>query len=213
MGARAQTCKGADERRLAHAGAVDVRERVNDRASADVGVANDAVRAHAHLVAQAHVAFKNAADIDLNVLPAAQRAAHVQPRWVGQAHAVIHQLVGLRPLIATLQVSQLMWTVNTKHFGLTGRKRADDGHALRHGHGHDVGQIKLALHVVVLERHHPLGQQRRGRRHDAAVDLAYGTLRGCGVFVFDDAFNVARFALARTAQNSPVACGVTQFDG
>jgi hypothetical protein len=64
-----------------------VGEGVDHRAGRDAGVADHAVRADAHAVAQHDLALEDAADVDLHVLAALQRAAHIESRRVGQAHA------------------------------------------------------------------------------------------------------------------------------
>ena len=83
------------------------RERMDHGAGADARIADHAVRADAHAVAELHLAFEDAVDVDLDVAAAGQLAAHVEARRVGQAHAGLHQRVGLRALQAALQVGQL----------------------------------------------------------------------------------------------------------
>jgi hypothetical protein len=63
--------------------------------------------ADAHAVGQRAPAFEDAADVDLHILPQLQRAAQVEARRVGQAHAGFHQRLGLAALEAALQVGQL----------------------------------------------------------------------------------------------------------
>ena len=94
-------------------------------------------------------------------------------------------------LEATLQVGELHRAVHAQHLGVAGRLGGHHRHAFRHRHGDDVGEIELALHVVVLQRHDPAFQRCCGRRHDAGVDLANGTLRLARVLVFDDAQHLA----------------------
>jgi protein-disulfide isomerase-like protein with CxxC motif len=81
------------------------------------------VRADAHAVAQRDLAFEDAADVDLDILPQLQRAAQVEARRVGQAHAGLHQRVGLAALEAALQVGQLQRAVDAQHLGLVGGHR------------------------------------------------------------------------------------------
>jgi hypothetical protein len=95
--------------------------------AADAGVADHAVRADAHAVAQRDRAFEDAADVDLDVAAAAQRAAQVEARRVGQAHAGLHQRLGLAALEAALQVGQLQRAVDAQHLGLVGRRLATTG--------------------------------------------------------------------------------------
>ena len=183
-------------------------EGLDLHACRNVGIADDAVRAHRDTVAQAHLAFEDTADVDLHVLAATQNAPHVDARWVGEAHAGVHQNIGLHALVAAFEIGQLMRAVHAQHFGLACRSDADHGNAFGHGHGHDVGEVVLALHVVVAQRHDPAREHGRGCGHDAGVDLADGALRHARVLVFDDALNVA----ALVAQHAAIAGGVAQLN-
>ena len=58
-------------------------------------------------VAELDLAFEDAADVDLDVAAAAQRAAHVEARRVGEAHAVGHQPLGGAPLQPPLEFGEL----------------------------------------------------------------------------------------------------------
>jgi hypothetical protein len=128
-----------------------VGEGLDLRAGSDVGVADHAVGADAHAIAQADAAFEDAVDVDLDLAAAQQLAAHVQPRRVGQAHAGLHQRLGAGALEAALQVGQLHGAVDTQHFGLVVGLGGHHRHAFGHGHGDDIGQVVLALRVVVLQ--------------------------------------------------------------
>ena len=77
-------------------------------------------------------------------LPQMQRAAQVEARRVGQAHAGLHQRLGLGALVAALQVGQLQRAVDAQHLGLAMAPRGHHRHAFGHGHRHDVGQVVLA---------------------------------------------------------------------
>ena len=68
---------------------------LDHRAGGDARIADHAVRADAHAVAELDLAFEDAVDVDLDVAAAAQLAAQVEARRVGQAHAGFHQRLGL----------------------------------------------------------------------------------------------------------------------
>ena len=73
----------------------------------------------------------------------------------------------------------------------------------------NVGQVVLALGVVVGQARQPGRQQARGHGHDAAVDLGDGALGLARILVLDD----ARYAAIGCAQDAAVASGVGQLDG
>ena len=86
----------------------------------------------------------------------------VEARRVGQAHAGFHQRFGALALVAAFQVGQLQRAVDAQHLGLAGRGRGHHRHAFGHRHRDDVGQVVLALCVVVLQRHHPARERAVG---------------------------------------------------
>jgi hypothetical protein len=137
-----------------------------------------------------------------------QCAANVEARRVGQAHAGFHQRFGPGALAAALEVGQLHEAVHAEHLGVVLRRRGHHRHALGHRHGDDVGQVVLALHVVVLQRRDPALQRCGGRGHHAGVDLANGALRRTRVLLLDDGAH--GLALAHDAA---VATGVVEHQG
>ena len=188
--------------------AVDVGERMDHRAGTDDRIADHAVRADAHAVGQLDAPFEHAVDVHFDVAAAQQLAAQVEAGRVGQAHARVHQLLGPRALVAPLQLGQLARAVDPQHLGVAARMRGDHRHAVGDGHRDDVGQVVLALRVVVAQAAEPALERRGGRGHHAGVDLADLALRRRRVLVLDDALH--RVAIAHDA---PVAAGVGQLDG
>ncbi len=204
---------GADQRAGAdgHAllVALDVGEGMDHRAGLDARVGDDAVRADAHALAQLDAALEEAVDVDLHVLRAGEFAAQVEARRVGQAHAGLHQPMGLAALPGALQRRQLHGAVDAGHLQFVRRLLRDDRHAFVHRHLHHVGQVVLALGVVVGEPAEPALERRGGRGHHAGVRLAHGALGLGGVLLLDDALHAAVIA----AQHAAVAGGVGQRDG
>ena len=212
--ARAQPRERADERTRAHAHAqglaVDVGERVDHRAGGDHRVAHQAVRPDANPVAELHMAFEDAVDVDLHVGAAAQFATHVQAPRVGQANPGVHQRGGLGALEAALEVGELHGAVHTQHFGVARRCGGGDGHALGDRHRDDVGQVVLALGVVAGQRGEPAFEVRGGRGHHAGVDLVDVALHRRRILVLDDAVNPAalvRRTAGRVATHDPAVAG------
>ena len=219
--AGAQAGKGADQRALAHGGsslfAVNVGVGVDDCARRDARVGDAAVGANAHALAQFHAASEHAVHVDLHILAADQLPTHagagvvaqVKAGRVGQAHALLHQGAGLAQLVGALQLGQLQGAVHARHLQGIGDAVGHHGHTVGHGHGDDVGEVVLALGVVVGEPREPGREQARRDGHDAAVHLGDGALRIGGVFVLNDALHGA----VGIAHDAAVAGGVGQRDG
>jgi hypothetical protein len=127
---------------------------------------------------------------------------------VGQANAGFHQRVGALALVAALEIGQLQRAVHAEHFGVVDGRHGHHCHALGHGHGHNVGEVVLLLHVIVLQRHHRALEPGGGSRQHAGVDLADLALAVAGVFVFHDGFDGTSLA-----HDAAVAGGVVEFDG
>ncbi|MNF78443.1 hypothetical protein D3C84_606280 [compost metagenome] len=108
-----------------------------------------------------------------------------------------------------LQFGELDAVVGALHFhgvmGLLG------GHhqAVGHGHGDDVGEVVLALGVVVGQAPQPVGQALARHGENAGIAFADGALLGGRVLVFDDGLHHAR----RVANNAAVAGRVDQVHG
>ena len=81
-------------------------------------------------------------------------------------------------------------------------------HAVGHSELDHVGQVVLALGVLVVQPGQPGFEQTRGHSHDAAVHLADGALRVAGVFVFDDGLDGITHA-----HDAAVTRGVGHVDG
>jgi hypothetical protein len=66
-----------------------------------------AVGADAHAVAELDLAFEHAVDVDLDVAPDRERAAHVDARRVDQGDALFHQAAGDVALVDALEFGEL----------------------------------------------------------------------------------------------------------
>ena len=88
--------------------------------------------------------------------PQRQLTAHIEASRVGQAHALLHQLLGGAALRNALQFGQLHLAVNAEHFPLVFRVGGADRQSLRDGHADDVGQVVLFLRIVVGQTGKPL---------------------------------------------------------
>ena len=89
-------------------------------------------------------------------------------------------------MVGTLQFGQLHRAVNTGHLCFIVNFVAYHRHAVGHGKLDDVGQVVLALGVLVVQPGQPRLQAGGGHRHDAAVDFPDLALRIRGVFLLDD---------------------------
>ena len=114
------------------------------------GIAHHAVRADRRRRRQRHVALEHAADVDRDVASAREAAAHVDARRVGQRDALLQQprRRGCAGGCARARAScALLLTPRVSH---TASGCADtDRHAVGDGARDDVGQVILALRIVV----------------------------------------------------------------
>ena len=210
---RSQTGKGTNECALAHGHAqlfaIDVGEGMDDRTRFDAAVGQDTVGANLHALPQFNAAFKNAVDVDLHILGADQFAAHIETRWVDDAHTLSHQGLGAAALVDAFELSQLRGAVDARHLRGIGNDMGDHGHAVGHGKLHHIGQIKLLLRIVVVQLGQPGFEQARRHGHDAAVDLADAALLVAGVFLLDDGLHLA----SCVAHDAAVTRGIGKLDG
>ena len=86
FGIRAQARIRADVRMAAHCAVFQMRKRMDNRARADDGILNHAVRADGDAVAQHHVAFQNAVRVNRHVFAVLQAASDVEARRIQQRY-------------------------------------------------------------------------------------------------------------------------------
>ena len=211
-----QAGKWANQCALAHRHAelfaVDVGKRMNHRARRNFGICNHAIRANAHALPQADLAVKHAIHINLDILRAGQRAAHIQPRRVSQPHALLHQANGQALLIHAFQFGQLHRAVDAGDLRGIKNLVRHHGHAVSHRKLHDVGQVILVLRILVVQTRQPAAQQLCGHGHDAAVDFMNGALGVAGVFVLDDGAHLGG-RLRAGANDAAIAGRVGHVEG
>jgi hypothetical protein len=108
--------------------------------------------------------------------------------------------------MGALQFGQLLAAVDAQHLPLGGRVAGDDLFAFGGGHADHVGEVVLALGILVGEPRQPAGQLAGGQAEDAGVHLVDGQLLGAGVLVLDDALHLA----PRVAHDAAVAGGLAR---
>ncbi len=204
-----QPGEGADDRARADARAVEMAEGMHHRARAHTHIAQHGVGPHAGAVGQMHFAFEHAAHVDEHIAATVQRAAHVDAARVGQGDARVEQAARSAQLHHALQMRELAAVVHAEHIVRVGHGGGAHRHTVGHGQGHHVGEVVLALRVVVAQLAQPAAQGGQRRAQNAGVAFAHRALRRRGVFVFDDALHRA----VGTTQNAAIACRVVQLDG
>ena len=95
---------------------VQMAEGLDVRARVDGHVAQHAVRADAHAVAQRDLPFEHAAHVDEDVAAADERAAQVEARGIGQRNAGFEQAARLLALPAPLELGLLHAAVHAQRF-------------------------------------------------------------------------------------------------
>src|SRR5690606_24300450 len=186
-GARTGAGVGPDHAGLAHGGAVDVAEGLDAGAGADAGVADHAVGADAHAVAELDLAFEDAIDVDLDVAAHGERTAHVDARRIDQRDALFHQAAGDVALVDALELRQLQLVVDAERLGKGVGLHGGDLDAVSHGQADDVGEVVLALGVVVADAPEPVAQLGNRGDQDAGVHFLHLALFVGGVLLLDDA--------------------------
>ena len=114
------------------------------------------------VVAELDPPFEDAVDVDLDIGAAHQLAAQVEARRVGQPHAGFHQRVGLAPLHAGARARRAAFALLTPSTstGSRGCVATTGDAVVDGGHRDDVGQVVLALRVVVAQGGEPALQRR-----------------------------------------------------
>ena len=104
----------------------------------------------------------------------------------------------------TLQLSQLQRAVHPCHLQHIADAMSHYRHGIGHSHGNNVGQVILALGIVVIELGEPDLQMLGRHGHDAAVNLGNGTLGIVRVLLLNNALHCASLV----AHNAAIACRV-----
>ena len=176
------------------------------RVGADLAIAQKAVRPDTHTVTEADLPAHDDVDVDEDIATHRNRAADIDPGRIGQRCTRKHELGRTLGSQRGLELGQLNLVVGTEHFGLArGGDRVNPGTASRCGDD-DVGEVVLALCVIVLECRKPCAKEPGRSSHDARVHFLDGSLLGVRVLLFDDARDVARIV----ANDAPVTRGVRE---
>ena len=110
-----------------------------------------AERADAHAVAELDVAFEDHVDVDLDVAPDADLAAHVEARRIGEAHALRAQRARRAQLERAFELRRAATgsLAPSASSGSVHDARISAALNSRGGLREHVGQVVLALRVVV----------------------------------------------------------------
>jgi len=92
--------------------------------------------------------------------------------------------------VDAFELSELQFVVDPFGFPVRLGLHRVDGHAVAHGQCDHVGQIVLALRVIVAQLVQPGCELGGGHGHHAGVDLIDRALSFVGIFVFNDAGDV-----------------------
>ncbi|MNE25192.1 hypothetical protein D3C80_1185140 [compost metagenome] len=104
---------------------------------------------------------------------------------------------------------KLLAVIGALHFHGVVRLLGGHHQTIAHGHGNDVGQVVLALGVVIGKSAHPVAETGKRQRQNAGIafgDLAFGFV---GIFLFDD----GRHFTCVITNDAAVTGRVIQFDG
>lgn len=147
---------------LAQLRAFQVAVGLDHRATPQDAVANHAVRSDVHVVLDHHAAFQHHVDVDQHVAADRDFATDIQALRIEQGHALAHQLLRAQALVVTLQLGLLHAVINALHFHRVQRLGAGYHQAVADRHGDHVGQVVLALGVVVGQAAEPVGRRLPG---------------------------------------------------
>ena len=153
-----------------------VREGLDLGAGAERDVAQHAVRADAHAVAERDLALEDAVHVDRDVAPARELAAHVDARRVGEGDARLEELSRRGSSGSALERRRARPCCSRR--GTRARAagwRTSIGDAVGHGRGDDVGQVVLALRVVVAQL--PRATRRGSPRGIAMIPVLTSRMR------------------------------------
>ncbi|CAI8931470.1 hypothetical protein EMIT0P12_50140 [Pseudomonas sp. IT-P12] len=189
--------------------AIEVAVGLDHNALAQGTVLDHAIRADHHIVFNDHLAFEDHVDVDQHIAADADFTAHIEACRITQGHPLRHQAACGTQLIITLELGQLLAIVGALHFhgivGLLGSHHQP----IVDRHGNHVGQVVLALGIVIGQTAHPAAHLCERQRQNAGVAFGDRTFGFVGVFLLDDGRDLAR----RIANDAAVTGRVVQFHG
>ena len=191
LSARTQTGEWADGTSRFQMGIFHHAVRADFAVVTDSGVFNHAARADFNAMAQYHVAFKDNVSINFDIAPMRQGATQVKTRRVAQHYACQQQFFCLFGLINAFKAGKLQTVIHAVSFTDTRRVNRGNLTTFVVCHGDNIGDIELALRIVIVELRQPALQIRAVSNQDTGVDLLNLTLCVGGIFVLNDAGHFA----------------------
>ncbi|MNF81908.1 hypothetical protein D3C84_641990 [compost metagenome] len=189
--------------------AFDMAIGLDHHALAQGTVLDHAVRTDHDVVFDDDLAFEDHVDINQHVPTDGHFTAHIKTCRVSQRHTLGHQTATRAQLIMTLQLGELLAIVGTLHFHCIVRLFGRHHETIADRHGDHVGQVVLALGIVVGETAHPLPQFCERQGQDAGVAFGDRSFGFVGVFLLDDGRHLA----SGVAHDTAVAGRIVQFNG
>ena len=165
--------------------------RMDQRVGAERAIRDDGVGPDVDAVVEHDFACEHDADVDEDVAANRHLAADVDALGIGERRAACHEIGCLHALPRPLGGRKLRAVVDAEHLGRRFGDDTLDADFVCDGHRDDVGQVVLALRVVVLQVAEVAAQRRCVIGHDAGVDLRDAALVVVGVLVLDDASDCA----------------------
>ena len=210
-----QLCIGAQPRERTDLACGPDAGAFDDAVGADLGVVLDyrvldhATGADVHPIAKDDVAFEYDVRVDEDIAPGAHAPPDVDSGGIGKARAFTHERLGKALLVEPLERRELHTIVDAEHlFDRFRRHRADRQPVLDRA-GDDIGEVVLALRVVVAQALEPAPQLSGAGGEDPGVDLDDVALLAARILFFDDAAN----APARVPDNSAIPARVVHHRG
>ena len=119
-------------------------------------VLDHAIRTNHHVVFNHYATFEDHVNVDQHITPDADFAAHIKARRVAQGHTQCHQTAAFTHLIVTFQFTELLAVVGALYFHRVQRMFGGHDQTIVHRHCDHVGQVILALCIVVRQAAHPV---------------------------------------------------------
>jgi len=207
--ARSDARERPDAAIVANLRVFDMTKGLYFRAFRHGDISQHTVRADADIIGQRHFSFEHTIDINDDISAAIQLAAHIEARRIENHHPAIGELLRIVALIDALQLGQLQFAVYPQHFPSRVWVAGFDRHALTHRHGDGIGQVVLALRVVVLQLAQPARELGAGCDENAGIDFTDLTLGIGGIFLLHNALD----SPIGTAHDAPVTGRVGEFSG
>src|SRR4051812_2852816 len=166
---------------------IDMTERQHLCIGLDVRVFEHTMCADAGSMLELHCSFEDAIDVDADIRLAVQLAADIDARWIGERDAALEQAGSLLPLINALELGQLRFAVHAQNLEQLGRLPSTNRRPVGDRERHYVGQVELALRVVIADFGQPPFELGSRRSENSGVDFRNTFLRGGGIALLDDA--------------------------